>query len=144
MLAGVNRVAHGSFRDLEDLNLTRDLDDRVLRVTVDGPSWQSRGPCELPTERLLELYYFMALTRAIDREIVKLFRKGRALGKHLMCTGNEASAVGASCALEPHDWVTLGIRDLGAFIVRGVAPRRLLAQACGRTTGLTDGWDGSL
>jgi 2-oxoisovalerate dehydrogenase E1 component len=140
----VNTPVVSSFRDLADLDLTRDLDGRVLEVTADGVSWQLRRPWELSTERLLDLYYYMVLTRAVDREIVKLSRKGLAFGKHLMCTGNEATAVGASFALEPTDWATLGIRDLGAFMVRGVAPTQVLAQACGRTTGLTNGWDGSL
>jgi 2-oxoisovalerate dehydrogenase E1 component len=140
----LNTSAVGSFRDLTSLDLAHDLDGRVLQVSADGVSWQPNRPCELPIERLLELYYYMALTRAVDREIVKLSRKGLAFGKHLMCTGNEASAVGASFALEPADWVTLGIRDLGVFMVRGVAPAKVLAQACGRTTGLTNGWDGSL
>src|SRR5258708_4119946 len=131
-------------RDLNDLDLTRDLEGRSLRVTVDGISWESPRLPEMPAERYLEFYYHMALTRAVDREIVKLSRKGLAFGKHLMCTGNEASAVGATHALAQEDWITLGIRDLGAFVARGVDPARLLAQACGRTTGLTGGWDGSL
>ena len=61
-----------------------------------------------------------------------------------MCTGNEASAVGAASAARPTDWVTLVIRDLGAFLVRGVSVHQLLAQACGRIDGLTRDWDGSL
>ena len=86
----------------------------------------------------------MVLTRATDREITKLSRKGLAMGKHLMCTGNEASAVGSAFALREDDWATMAIRDLGAFLVRGVPISAVLAQACGRVTGLTGGWDGSL
>jgi 2-oxoisovalerate dehydrogenase E1 component len=137
-------VVVNSFRDLEDLDLAKDLDGRVLQVTIDGVIWHTRRSSDLSTERLLKLYYFMVLTRAVDREIVKLSRKGLAFGKHLMCTGNEASAVGAAFALDRVDWATLAIRDLGVFMVRGVAPVQILAQACGRTTGLTGGWDGSL
>src|SRR5258708_25577917 len=129
-------------RDLNDLDLTRDLEGRSLRVTVDGISWESPRVLDLPAERYLEFYYHMGLTRAVDREIVKLSRQGLAFGKHLMCTGNEASAVGATHALAREDWIALGIRDLGAFVVRGVDPARLLAQACGRTTGLTGGGGG--
>jgi 2-oxoisovalerate dehydrogenase E1 component len=131
-------------RDLNALDLARDLEGRTLRVTADGISWEPARFPDLPAERYLEFYYHMALTRALDHDIVKLSRKGLAFGKHLMCTGNEASAVGATHALAAEDWITLGIRDLGAFVVRGVDPAQLLAQACGRTTGLTGGWDGSL
>jgi 2-oxoisovalerate dehydrogenase E1 component len=144
MSTSANGTLVSWFRDLDDLDLTRDLEGRSLRVTVDGVSWEPTRLPDLPAERYLELYYHMALTRAVDRDIVKLSRKGLAFGKHLMCTGNEASAVGATHALAPEDWITLGIRDLGAFVARGVDPARLLAQACGRTTGLTSGWDGSL
>src|SRR5258705_10295005 len=144
----MSTLANGSLvswlRDLNDLDLTRDLESRALRVTVDGISWESLRLLDVPDERYLAFYYHMALTRAVDREIVKLSRKGLAFGKHLMCTGNEASAVGATHALAHEDWITLGIRDLGAFVLRGVDRAQLLAQACGRTTGLTGGWNGDL
>ena len=71
-------------------------------------------------------------------------RKGLAPGKQLSCTGNEATAVGATAALQQGDWATLAIRDLGAYLVRGVPASRLIAQACGRMEGLTEGWDGHL
>ncbi len=140
----VNGILSGSFRELADLDLARDLDGHVLRVTADGLTREPRRTPSLPASQLLELYYHMGLTRAVDRELVKLMRKGFAFGKHLTCTGNEATVVGATHALRPTDWVTLGIRDLGVFMVRGVPPAQVLAQACGRLNGLTDGWDGSL
>lgn len=130
-------------RDVQALDVTRDLDGRVLHVTADGLEWMTPADT-LPGRRLLDAYYYLVLTRAVDREIARLVRKGVALGKHLMCTGNEASAVGATLALRPEEWVALAIRDLGTFMVRGVSPTRVLAQACGRTNGLTGGWDGSL
>src|SRR5258707_15870442 len=139
-----NRTLVSWLRDLNDLDLTRDLEGRSLRVTVDGISWESPRLPEMPAERYLEFYYHMALTRAVDREIVKLSRKGLAFGKHLMCTGNEATAVGAAYAVHRDEWMALAIRDLGAYFVRGVPVVDVLAQACGRTPGLTRGWDGSL
>ena len=140
----MNPSVVSSWDRLADLDVVRGLDGRVLQVTSEGLSWEPFVSPDLSSERLLELYSFMALTRAVDREIVKLLRKGLAFGKHLMCTGNEATAVGAMAALRESDWAALGIRDLGAYMVRGVATSRVLAQACGRVTGLTGGWDGSL
>lgn len=142
--APLNIPAMAALRDLEPLHFERDLQQQVLRVTADGVRWQSLPAGSLETSQLLDLYYYMALTRVVDQEIVKLSRKGLAFGKHLMCTGNEATAVGATYALRQGDWVTLAIRDLGAFLVRGVPASEILAQACGRLNGLTDGWDGSL
>ena len=140
----MNPPVVSSTRDLAHLDFFRDLKGRVLHVTSEGPSWEPRPVPDLSAPRLLELYHHMVLTRGVDREIVKLTRKAIAFGKHLMCTGNEATAVGATYALRDADWVALAIRDLGAYVVRGVPPSQLMAQACGRVTGLTDGWDGSL
>jgi 2-oxoisovalerate dehydrogenase E1 component len=133
------------YSELEQIDVARDLDQKSLHVSPSGLSW-----VPVPTldgyskEHLLQLYYFMCLTRATDIEIVKMSRKGIALGKHLPCAGNEATAVGATMALAKDDWVTLAIRDLGAFLVRGVSPSRVIGQACARMEGLSGGWDGSL
>ena len=140
----MNPSVVSSTRDLAHLDFFRDLDGRVLHVTSEGPSWEPRPVPDLSATRLLELYHHMVMTRGVDREIVKLSRKAIALGKHLMCTGNEATAVGATYALRDAEWVAVAIRDLGTYVVRGVPPSQLLAQTCGRVTGLTDGWDGSL
>jgi 2-oxoisovalerate dehydrogenase E1 component len=140
----MNTTVFTSWDQLAELDVANDLNGRVLHVSAEGVSWIPRVSPDLSPSRLLELYYYMALTRAVDREIVKLLRKGLAFGKHLMCTGNEATAVGATSALRESDWAALGIRDLGVYMVRGVATSRVLAQACGRATGLTEGWDGSL
>ena len=131
-------------RDLEQLDLIQDLDHRALHVTADRLSWERVRDDGFSRNQMLDLYYYMKLTRAVDQEIVKLSRKGLAFGKHLMCTGNEAAAVGASYALQEEDWAALGIRDLGAYLVRNVPISRILEQACGRSPGLTGGWDGSL
>jgi 2-oxoisovalerate dehydrogenase E1 component len=140
----LNGLSVDALRALEGLRLEREVQTRCLRIAADGITWEPVPAASLDAARLLDLYYYMALTRAVDREIVKLSRKGLAFGKHLMCTGNEATAVGATYALKPHDWTALAIRDLAAFLVRGVPASQVLAQACGRLNGLSDGWDGSL
>ena len=135
----------GIYQELEQTDVTRDLDQKSLHVSSAGLSWVPAPVLDgYSKDQLLSLYYYMALTRGTDLEIVKMSRKGIALGKHLPCTGNEATAVGATAALQPGDWATLAIRDLGAFLVRGVPPSRVIAQACGRMDGLSGGWDGSL
>jgi 2-oxoisovalerate dehydrogenase E1 component len=133
------------YREIEELDPARDLMHRSARLTADGVSWAPTPNLDdFPRSQLGQFYHQMALSRAVDFEIVKLLRKGLGFGKHLMCTGNEATAVGAAAAAKPTDWLTLAIRDLGAYIVRDVPVWRLLAQACGRAGGLTHGWDGSL
>ena len=133
------------WREAEQIKVPDDLESRSFQLSSAGVSWRAAPPVEdFPKSVLLKLYRDMMLTRATDREIVKFLQKGLAFGKHLMCTGNEATAVGATSAARPNDWVALAVRDLGAWVVRGVSLDKLLAQACGRTDGLTRGWDGSL
>ncbi len=125
------------YQELEQIDVARDLDQKSLHVSTRGLTWVPAPVLDgFSKEELLRLYYYMALTRATDIEIVKMSRKGLALGKHLPCTGNEATAVGATAALKAGDWATLAIRDLGAFLVRGVPPSRVIGQACGRMNGM--------
>ena len=133
------------YQELEDVDLTRDLDERSLHVSPAGLSWVPAPAIDgYSSSELLQLYYHMRLTRETDLEVAKMSRKGLAPGKQLVCTGNEATAVGATAALKDGDWTTLAIRDLGAYLVRGVSPASLIAQACGRVGGLTAGWDSHL
>ena len=133
------------WREVDQIRVPDDLEYRSLQLSSSGVAWHETPHIEdVPRAVALKLYRDMALTRTTDREILKFLRKGLAYGKHLMCTGNEATAVGAASALRPTDWVGMAVRDLGAWVARGVALDKLLAQACGRTGGLTGGWDGSL
>ncbi len=135
----------GSFDILASLDRSRDLSGRSVKITLSGASWETRRKIQSYSKtELLDFYYYLVLTRAVDDEMVKLHRKGFALGKVLRCTGNEASAVGAALATRQHEWITTAIRDTGAFLVRGVSASRILATGCGRMDGLTAGWDGSL
>ena len=58
--------------------------------------------------------------------------------------GHEAISVGAGLALDPDDVAAPLHRDLGCFLVRGMSPRRLMANQLGRATGVTGGRDGNL
>jgi len=134
-----------SLAELADLDFSKDLKGRSLRIFAGGAVWEKQSEIERYSKaQLLDFYYFLSLTRAVDLEIVKLSRKGLALGKSPRCLGNEATAVGASLCLRPNEWSTLAIRDLGAFLVRGISVSQILTQACGRADGLTGGWDGNM
>jgi len=134
-----------TFEILSSLDRSRDLTGRSIRITMSGASWETRRKIQSYSKaELLDFYYYLVLTRAVDDAMVKLHRKGFALGKVLRCKGNEASAVGAAFPARQDEWITTAIRDVGAFLVRGVPASKILAQACGRIDGLTSGWDGSL
>lgn len=125
----------------------KDLDHRSIHISSCGINWipsPSPESIDLDPLQLLDLYHYMALMRRADKEIANMSRKGIALGKHLSSIGNEATAIGASFALNKNDWVTLGIRDLGVFLMKGIPIEKLFMQACGKKDSPTNGWDGSL
>lgn len=96
---------------------------------------------DLKNEELLELLYWMELTRALDERILALFKQRKVAGTVFSQLGHEAISVGAAQALEPGDVVAPLHRDLGAFLVRGMSPRRILAQILGRVDGPSRGRD---
>src|SRR5207245_10681380 len=70
--------------------------------------------------------------------------EGRVPGSYYRGRGQEAVPVGAAYALGPRDRTCILHRDLGAHLVRGVRPGRVLAQMMGRAGGVTGGRDGNM
>ena len=98
----------------------------------------------LPDELCIELHHWMRLTRTMDNQLVALWKQGRGLGATFNQRGHEAISVGAGAALRPEDVVAPMHRDLGCYLLRGMAPRRIMANQLGRATGVTGGRDANL
>lgn len=98
----------------------------------------------LTTEQKLEIYYWMTLTRTFDERMVNLYRQGRGLGGAFSQRGHEAISVAVGYALQPEDIVAPMHRDLGTYMLRGMAPRRVFSNLLGRETGITRGRDANL
>src|SRR5438445_5720094 len=90
------------------------------------------------------LLRFMLLMRATEERALTLYRQGKVPGSYYDGHGQEAIGVGAAYALSPRDRACILHRDLGAHLVRGVAPGRVLAQMMGRAGGVTGGKDGNM
>lgn len=97
----------------------------------------------LSEKKLLHLYYFMLLNRALDDRISTLYRQGKFLGGAFVGRGQEAISVGSAYALEDGDVIGPMIRNAGALLVRGVTPHEFLANYLGKKTGPTRGKDGN-
>lgn len=97
-----------------------------------------------PSDLVLDLHYWMRLTRTLDNQLIALWKQGRGVGTTFNQRGHEAISVGAGLALDPDDVAAPLHRDLGCFLVRGMSPRRLMANQLGRATGVTGGRDGNL
>ena len=95
----------------------------------------------LSRDDLHTLLYWMRLTRAFDERVRLLYNQGRIPGAAFSQRGHEAISVGSSFALGPDDVVAPMHRDLGAYLLRGMTPRRIMAQMMGRATGVSRGRD---
>ncbi len=92
----------------------------------------------------LDLAYWMRLTRTLDDAIVAMWKQGRGVGGTFSGKGHEAIAVGAGYALGEDDVVAPMHRDLGCYLVRGMAPERIVANQLGKAMGVTSGRDANL
>jgi TPP-dependent pyruvate/acetoin dehydrogenase alpha subunit len=90
------------------------------------------------------LLRYMLLMRATEERALTLYRQGKVPGSYYDGRGQEAISVGASFVLGPRDRTCILHRDLGAHLVRGVRPGRVLAQMMGRAGGITGGRDGNM
>lgn len=105
----------------------------------------SQGPTAEERERLdRELYDKLCLIRAFDERVSTLHRQNKVVGGVYSGVGQEAVVVGCCQPLRDGDLVFPLHRDMGVFLMRGIEPRRLMAQILGRRDGLSGGRDSFL
>ena len=107
---------------------------------------ETARPTVLPPDKtLIDMLYFMQLTRELEFRIErKLYRQGKIVGGVYVGRGQEAIAVGSCIDLKQADVVCPSHRDMGAFLIRGMPVRTILAQYMARKTGATRGRDGNM
>ncbi len=97
----------------------------VQLIAPDGaPTSQTRYRRDLPPETLSWLYELMVVTRDVDAEFVNLQRQGE-LALYASCRGQEAAQIGAVACLNKTDWLFPQYRELGAYLLRGIAPGQI-------------------
>ena len=99
---------------------------------------------EIKRADLLQMYYYLRLTRTLEDRITALYRQGRIVGGVYTSNGMEAIAVGYASALERDDIIAPFHRDMGAYLIRGITPGEVIAQYLGKRTGPTKGKDGNV
>ncbi len=97
----------------------------VQLIRADGTPTPA-GPYsrDLPPETLGWLYEMMVLTRDLDGEFINLQRQGE-LALYASCRGQEAAQIGAAACLRKTDWLFPQYREIGAFLLRGIAPAHM-------------------
>lgn len=98
-------------------------------------------PAQLTRNQLHEIYYYLRLNRRVDEQLTNLYRQGKVVGGVYSSLGQEAISVGTAYALEPRDFISPVIRNVGAMLVRGFRPRDLFLQYMARKDGPTGGRD---
>src|SRR3990172_11477167 len=98
------------------------------RKPADDKPLSCTSETTLEPEQMLELYRYLQLTRLVEERLVNLYRQTKVVGGVFRSLGQEATAVGSAYALQPEDFITPLIRDLGAVLFKGIRPREIFAQ----------------
>lgn len=96
-------------------------------------------PAGLSDAQLLDLYYWMRLTRSLEERLVNLYRQTKVVGGLFRSLGQEGCAVGSAYALEPRDILSPLIRNLGSMLVKGALPVEVLRQYMAKGDSMTRG-----
>lgn len=99
---------------------------------------------DIQRDDLLEMYYYLKLTRKFEERVTSLYYQGKILGGAWTSNGTEAISVGYASALEKNDIAAAYFRDMGVFLVRGISTKRIMAHYLGKKTGVSGGKDGNV
>ena len=84
----------------------------------------------LTKDQLLEIEYFLKLTRLLEERLVALFRQAKVIGGLYRSLGQEGESVAAAYALDykQGDVVQPLIRNMGSILVAGAKPVDIIRQ----------------
>ena len=109
------------------------------RAARNGRRSGTTYPAGLSREQVLELYYWMRLTRTLEERLVALYRQTKVVGGLFRSLGQEADAVGSAFALRAEDVLSPLIRNLGSMLVKGATPVEILRQYMAKADSPTRG-----
>ncbi|MFI7575596.1 thiamine pyrophosphate-dependent dehydrogenase E1 component subunit alpha [Micromonospora sp. NPDC049497] len=92
----------------------------------------------------VRLYRTVRLIRRFEERAIGLVRSGHIVGGIHPYLGQEGIAAGVCAALRADDVVAGTHRGHGHVLAKGADPARMLAELCGRETGLNRGRGGSM
>jgi TPP-dependent pyruvate/acetoin dehydrogenase alpha subunit len=95
----------------------------------------------LTRENLLEIDYFLRLTRTLEERLVALFRQSKVIGGLYRSLGQEGESVAAAYALDytQGDVVQPLIRNMGSILVAGAKPSDIVKQYMAKADSPTRG-----
>ncbi len=114
-------------------------------TTVAATAKKARRPSdELTPEALTEMLRLMQLIRRFEERCAQSYQQAKIGGFCHLYIGQEATAVGSICALQPDDPIITAYRDHGHALARGMDPRYCMAEMFGKVTGCAKGKGGSM
>ena len=96
-------------------------------------------PAGLKREQLLEIYYWLRMTRTLEEKLTNLYRQGKVIGGLFRSLGQEGESVGSAYALRPEDFLSPLIRNLGSMLVKGAEPLQIVRQYMAKAKSPTRG-----
>lgn len=99
---------------------------------------------KISKQKLEEMYEKMLLTRNFEEKVAYFFSMGMVHGTTHLYVGEEATATGVCCALEPNDVIASTHRGHGQCISKGIDIKRMMAEFLGREAGYCKGKGGSM
>ncbi|OLC10141.1 MAG: pyruvate dehydrogenase [Gemmatimonadetes bacterium 13_1_40CM_66_11] len=100
------------------------------------------GGAALSADQLLEIYYYLRLTRTLEERLVALYRQTKVIGGLFRSLGQEGESVASAYALERgrnKDILSPLIRNLGSLLVMGAQPLEILRQYMAKADSPTRG-----
>jgi pyruvate dehydrogenase E1 component alpha subunit len=86
----------------------------------------------------------MVLIRRFEEKSAELYTLGKIGGFCHLYIGQEAVAVGALSTIQPDDYIFTSYREHGHALVRGLDPGEVMAELCGKQSGVSKGKGGSM
>ena len=99
-------------------------------------------PALLTRDQLVEIYYYLRLTRTLEERLVALYRQSKVIGGLFRSLGQEGESVASAYALDRgrnRDILSPLIRNLGSLLVMGAQPVEILRQYMAKAESPTRG-----
>jgi pyruvate dehydrogenase E1 component subunit alpha len=97
-----------------------------------------------PPAVLKDLLEKMLLIRRFEEKAAELYSMGKIGGFCHLYIGQEAVGVGAISTLGPDDSILASYREHGQALARGLDPGEIMAELCGKKSGVSKGKGGSM
>ena len=113
-----------------------------MALPATRPSGAVPSGAVLSADQLLELYYYLRLTRTLEERLVALYRQTKVIGGLFRSLGQEGESVASAYALERgrhKDILSPLIRNLGSLLVMGAQPIEILRQYMAKADSPTRG-----